>query len=128
MELSIEIEKVMKSLYQHCEGSMFDRCGECPYYEVANESFQCRDALLTDVYALLKEHEVRELTMDEWQEWKTNKERDPICELWEYDTSPMWVLNPNDVHEPAFLMGKLKLFTGKPTFEQCKAVKWKCVN
>ena len=52
------------------------------------------------------------------------KEQDPICMLWENDTSPMWVLNPNDIHEPAFLMGKLKLFTGKPTFEQCKAVKW----
>ena len=73
---------------------------------------------------LLKEQEIRELTMDEWREWKTNKKRDPICKLWEYDTSPMWVLNPNDVHEPALLMGKLKLFTGKPTFEQCKAVKW----
>ena len=62
--------------------------------------------------------------MDEWQEWKNNPKRNPICELWEHDTSPMLVLNPNDVHEPAFLMGKLKLFTGKPTFEQCKAVKW----
>ena len=24
----------------------------------------------------------------------------------------------------ATLMSKLKLYTGKPTFEQCKAVKW----
>lgn len=62
--------------------------------------------------------------MDEWHKWKTDPKRDPICELWENDTSSMWVLNPNDVHEPAFLMGKLKLFTGKPTFEQCKEVKW----
>ena len=73
---------------------------------------------------LLKEQEVRELTMDEWREWKNNPKRNPICELWEHDTSPMWVLNPDKVHEPALLMGKLKLFTGKPTFEQCKAVKW----
>ena len=72
----------------------------------------------------LKEQEVRELTMDEWREWKNNPKRNPICKLWEHDTSPMWVLNPNDVHEPALLMGKLKLFTGKPTFEQCRAVKW----
>ena len=79
---------------------------------------------LYDALELLKEQEVRELTMDEWQEWKNNPKRNPICELWEHDTSPMWVLNPNDVHEPAFLMGKLKLFTGKPTFEQCKAMKW----
>ena len=72
----------------------------------------------------LKEREARELTMDEWLEWKANPRRNPICELWENDTSPMWILNPNDVHEPAFLMGKLKLFTGKPTFEQCKETKW----
>jgi len=73
---------------------------------------------------LLKEQKVRELTIDEWREWKANPKRNPICKLWENDTSPMWILNPNNVHEPALLMGKLKLFTGKPTFEQCKEVKW----
>ena len=77
-----------------------------------------------EVIAMLKEQETRELTIDEWKEWKANPKRNPICELWENDTSPMWVLNPDKVHEPALLMGKLKLFTGKPTFEQCKAVKW----
>ena len=80
-----------------------------------------------EIVKLLKEQEVRELTMDEWREWKANPKRNPICELWENDTSPMWILNPNNVHEPALLMGKLKLFTGKPTFEQCKAVKWRWV-
>jgi len=74
--------------------------------------------------ALLKEQEVRELTIDEWRKWKADSRRNPICMLWENDTSPIWILNPNAVHEPALLMGKLKLFTGKPTFEQCKAVKW----
>ena len=117
-------EKVVKGLHQHCEGSMFDRCGECPYYEIADEPFHCRDELLNDIIEMLKKQEVREITVDEWQEWKTNKNRNPICELWEYDTSPTWVLNPDDIHEPAFLMKKLKLFTGKPTFEQCKEVKW----
>ena len=77
-----------------------------------------------EIIALLKEQEARELTIDEWREWKANPKRNPICILWENDTSPMWILNPNDVHEPALLMGKLKLFTGKPTFEQCKEVKW----
>lgn len=79
---------------------------------------------LTNAIALLKEQEVRELTVDEWREWKNNPKRDPICELWENDTSTMWVMDPDRIHEPALLMGKLKLFTGKPTFEQCKAVKW----
>lgn len=72
-----------------------------------------------------KEQEVRELSINEWEEWKANPNRNPICELWENDTSPMWILNPYRVHEPALLMGKLKLFTGKPTFKQCKEVKWK---
>ena len=73
---------------------------------------------------LLKEQEVRELTLDEWQEWKNKKYRDPICKLWENDYTPMWILNPNDVHEPALFMGKLKLFSGKPSREQCKEIKW----
>lgn len=72
----------------------------------------------------LKEQEVRELTIEEWREWKADSRRDPICMLWENDIYPMWILIPDDVHEPALLMGKLKLFTGRPTFEQCKAVKW----
>ncbi len=79
---------------------------------------------IDDAINLLKKQEARELTIDEWREWKANPKRNPICELWENDTSPMWVLTPDKVHEPALLMGKLKLFTGKPTFEQCKAVKW----
>ena len=50
-------EKAVKGLNQHCEGSLFDRCGECPYYEIAGEPFQCRDELLRDVLKLLKEQE-----------------------------------------------------------------------
>ena len=49
-----DMEKVIKGLNQHCEGSMFDRCGECPYYEFADKPFQCRDELLRDTLALLK--------------------------------------------------------------------------
>lgn len=86
--------------------------------------YSLSSSMFHEMCELLKEQEPRELTIDEWREWKTNPKRNPICELWENDTSPMWVLNPNDVHEPALLIGKLKLFTGKPTFEQCKEVKW----
>ena len=53
-------EKVIKGLSQHCNGSMFDRCGECPYYEFTNEPFKCRDELLEDVFTLLKEPEAIE--------------------------------------------------------------------
>ena len=60
-------EKVIKGLNQHCEGSMFDRCGECPYYEFADEPFQCRDELLRDVIAMLKEQETVDKNTGEWK-------------------------------------------------------------
>ena len=52
-----DIERVIKGLHQHCEGSIFDRCGECPYYEVADEQFQCRDELLRDALFLMEEQQ-----------------------------------------------------------------------
>ena len=63
-------EKVIKGLHQHCECSLFDRCGECPYYETDYDSweeskFKCRDALLHDAIAMLKEKEaeIRQLRL-----------------------------------------------------------------
>lgn len=52
-----EVEKVIKGLNKHCNGSMFDRCDECPYYKFSNEPFECRDELLEDVFTILKEQE-----------------------------------------------------------------------
>ena len=114
----IDRKKVINAL-ENCVQYMGD-CINCEYLK----HVACKTSLMIDALALLKEQEARELTIDEWREWKENPKRNPICELWENDTSPMWILNPNDVHEPALLMGKLKLFTGKPTFEQCKEAKW----
>ena len=113
-------EKVANGL-ECCQHSSKSYCDRCPYLSSTND---CTADLASDALALLKEQEVRELSINEWEEWKANPKRNPICELWENDTSPMWILNPDKVHEPALLMGKLKLFTGKPTFEQCKEVKW----
>lgn len=126
----IDSEKAVNGL-EHCKNG---DCVGCPYDRIREESLHgkhdkwklvCNEQLTEDIVAILKEREVRELTMDEWREWKNNPKRNPICELWEHDTSPMWVLNPDTIHEPALLMGKLKLFNGKPSFEQCKKVKWK---
>ncbi len=50
-------ERVIKGLNQRCNGSMFNRCGKCPYYKFASEPFECRDKLLEDVLTLLKEQE-----------------------------------------------------------------------
>lgn len=48
------MDKALKGLRQHCEGSMFDRCGECPYYEMDHEPFACRDMLLSDLNSYIK--------------------------------------------------------------------------
>ena len=79
---------------------------------------------LKEAYELLKEQELRELTKNEWEQWKNNPRRDPICMLWYKDTTPMWILTPVEVHEPAYLMGKVKLFNRKPTTEEIQGVKW----
>lgn len=44
-------KKIIKALKQHCEGSLFDRCGECPLYEpCSGDGFVCRDKLLVLAY------------------------------------------------------------------------------
>ena len=90
---------------------------ECPYRG------DC-DQMLLDAMELLKEQELHELTKNEWEQWKNNPRRDPICMLWYKDTTPMWILTPVEVHEPAYLMGKIKLFNRKPTTEEIHGVKW----
>ena len=70
---------------------------------------------------LLKEQEAHELTKTEWEQWKKGKNREPICMIWYGDTTPIWVLKPENVSEPLYLMGKIKLFNKKPRKEQ---VKW----
>ncbi len=62
--------KVIQGIHRHCEGSLFDRCDKCPYYEMDFKSwdeskFKCRDELLSDVSDLLKEQEaeIRQLRL-----------------------------------------------------------------
>lgn len=79
---------------------------------------------ITEAIELLKQFEAREMTMDEWYRWKADAKRDPICMVYENDDTPIWVMKPSAVHEPALLMGRVKLFINKPTHEQCRAIKW----
>jgi hypothetical protein len=129
-------EKVIKGLYQHCEGSMFDRCGECPYYEVADEPFRCRDALLMDVLALLREQEPRLMTLEEvkafdWDYCYLEEERLPgkeyravcgdyalTCITWPCVAS-MRIQHGDDSYGK-----KWRCWTARPTDEQREAVKW----
>ena len=80
--------------------------------------------IITETIDLLKQFEAREMTMDEWYRWKADAKRDPICMVYENDDTPIWVMNPSTVHEPALLMGRIKLFINKPTHEQCMAINW----
>ena len=105
------------------------KCRNCPWEDckkVGSKRAIVPVTLMLDALNLMKENEVHELTKEEWEQWKNSKNRDPICMIYKQDDTrtPIWVLDPNKVHEPALLMGEIKLFTGKPTFEQCKAVKW----
>lgn len=80
--------------------------------------------LILDVLDFLRNSKPRELTKDEWEHWKKARYRDPICMIYKQDDTrtPIWVMKSEDVHEPAYLMGEIKLFTGKP---DRKDVKWK---
>lgn len=62
----------------------------------------------------INEHEPHELTKEEWEAWKKNSKRDPICAVWKDDYTPCWIFKPENIHEPAYLMGEIKLFSGKP--------------
>ena len=76
------------------------------------------EASATEEEATLKwnnrKDDVHELTKEEYEAWKKDPKRDPICKLWDGDSTPLWALRPEEIHEPAFLMEKLKLFNGKP--------------
>lgn len=73
---------------------------------------------LMNILYLLKEQEPREITKDEWESWKKAKYRDPLCMYWRGDVTPLWILRPDEVHEPAYLIGDIKIFKGKPDKEK----------
>lgn len=119
----IDKEKVIKALELEIKyGDTWQCALDCPYY--GNTECTCYKQVAMDALELLKEQELHELTKNEWEQWKKNPRRDPICMLWYKDTTPMWTLTPVEVHEPAYLMGKIKLFNRKPTAEEIQEVKW----
>ena len=92
---------------------------KCPYGKCKTG---CVKTLAKDALELLKEQGPHELTKEEWEQWKKDERRDPICMIFYGDTTPFWVLRPESINEPLYLMRKIKLFTKKPLKEQ---VKWK---
>lgn len=110
-------EKVIKALEICIWNGPCSRCGYhlADYYVTASD---CRDQLMSDVLTMLKEQEPREITKDEWELWKKDKHRDPLCMYWRGDVTPFWILRPEEVHEPAYLIGDIKIFKGKPDKEK----------
>jgi len=108
-----EIIRRLKKLSEHAVHTV----GELPYIMSLDDGIALDEAV-----QLLEEMEtkVHELSKEEWEEWKNNCNRDPICSVWKDDYTPMWHLKPEDIHEPAFLMGVLKLYNGKPKREDIK--------
>ena len=55
------MDEALKGLYQHCEGSMLDRCGECPYHEPDYNNpcagIDCRDRLIIALNELMREQQ-----------------------------------------------------------------------
>lgn len=74
--------------------------------------------ILDTLILALKEQEPHEITKDEWESWKKAKNRDPLCMYWRGDITPFWILRPEQVHEPAYLIGDIKIFKGKPNKEK----------
>ena len=73
---------------------------------------------IEEIISMLKKQEPREITKDEWESWKKAKHRDPLCMYWRGDVMPFWILKPEEVHEPAYLIGDIKIFNGKPDKEK----------
>ena len=104
-------EKVIKGL-EHCDFGDFSNCDECPYYQ----SHDCADELKNDILGLLKEQEPRVMTLDEITE---------IYVEFKGDDCPIRLTN-FDLQKIVMHMvdGVCRLWTGRPTNEQRKAVKW----
>lgn len=65
-----KLEKVVKGLETCLSINKGEDCPkECPYYHDVCYEY---DQLMRDALELLKDQEVRELTIDEWREWKNN--------------------------------------------------------
>lgn len=106
---------------ERCICHVPDACRDCSHYQKGEAAIDCMEILLADALALLREQEPRELTKNDWQMWKKDQRRNPICMVFEGDTTPFWVLYPEEVNELLYFIGKIKLFTNKP---EKGTVKW----
>jgi hypothetical protein len=110
-------EKVIKGLeciISSGNAGMRDDCVSCVYPGGGD----CVAPALRDALALLKAQEPREITKEEWEQWKKTPDgkRDPLYFMW-VDCAPgCWAMRPEDIHELAYLMGEIKIWNKKPSY------------
>ena len=116
----INKNKVLIGLEQHINGSMWDRCGDCPYYSPDDSGIHCRDVLLEDLHELIGDLEPRVMTLEETRN----------CEVvWAEDRSTREIYpcivknNMND--SKLYKYGvQWRCWTSRPTDEQREATPW----
>lgn len=135
----IDKDKVFMGIGQHINGSMWNRCGECPYYSPDAGGITCRDALLDDLYELIEAQEPRVMTLGDLRD---------IGPTWELSSAPyLWMdINPSYRWTRGFWVAWMEVYemidglhptynadsygiiwrcwTSRPSDEQRKAVKW----
>lgn len=134
-------EKVIKGL-ETCYRPP-SKCEDCPYHDLPDEQ-SCSDVLCLDALSLLKEQEIKSMTLEELDEIYEKQD----THIWPFDTPPyLWMtVNPDVRLTDGFwicwrdIMYSIKndslfyvrenygkawlIWTGKPTQEQAQAVKW----
>ena len=91
--------------------------------DIENSSLDYMLVAISDAIDLLTP---REITKEEWWQWKKYKHRDPLYYIWTDDATltPLLAMKSSDIHEPAYLMGQIKIFNTKPT----RAQRMKMIN
>ena len=106
------MNEALKGLYQHCEGSMLDRCGECPYHEPDYNNpcagIDCRDRLIIALYELVKDYKLLKYVPDKngWREGAHIKE--PCCLICSNQTCKNWHDNKQPEECRSYMRSNLK--------------------
>ena len=110
----MDIEEIIRRLEKIAEHAIHTP-GETPFCMSLDDGIALHEAV-ERLRTIIKQ-EPREITKEEWELWKKDKHRDPLCMYWRGDITPFWILRPEEVHEPAYLIGDIKIFKGKPDKE-----------
>ena len=102
------------------------RCEKCPFgYEYLDQTGDtyfvgCNtERMMVDAIDLLRAQEPREITKEEWEQWKKTPDgkRDPLYFMW-VDCAPgLWITSHERINEVAYLTGEIKIWNKKPSYD-----------